>query len=311
MGENSAIQWTHHTFNPWIGCTRVSPGCTNCYAEYLMDKRYGKAKWGPSGTRVMTTPDYWSKPIKWNAEAKAAGERRRVFCASLADVFESWNFQVSGARGLLWLHWETEHIVHAATRPHPKTMRLRLDHVRAMLFGLVDKTPWLDWMFLTKRIENVRRMWHGGPRKNIWIGTTIENQAAANERMLHLALLADLTPCLFVSAEPLLERVALPLRFDRSGRDVSNLFGLWDESDTRIGLVIAGFESDQGAKARGCDLDAITFLIEQCETHRVACFVKQLGSDWARRMSLKDKHGGDPSEWPQEFRVRQMPEVFA
>lgn len=88
MAENSNIEWTDHTFNPWIGCTKVSQGCKFCYAETLMDQRYGKAKWGPKGTRNRTSVSYWKQPLKWNREAAAEGMRKRVFCASLADVFE-------------------------------------------------------------------------------------------------------------------------------------------------------------------------------------------------------------------------------
>ncbi len=89
MGANSKIEWTHHTFNHVRGCTKVSEGCKHCYAETL-SKRNPKVlgMWGPQGTRVMASEAMWRQPLKWNEEARAAGERRRVFCASLADVFE-------------------------------------------------------------------------------------------------------------------------------------------------------------------------------------------------------------------------------
>jgi ssDNA-binding Zn-finger/Zn-ribbon topoisomerase 1 len=122
MGENSGISWTDHTFNPWMGCTKVSPACANCYAERDWDKRYGKVKWGDGGTRMKTSAENWKKPLKWNSEARlfvecvnpncrhrwqlaaamqesfcpkcgdpeAKSVRPRVFCASLADVFETW-----------------------------------------------------------------------------------------------------------------------------------------------------------------------------------------------------------------------------
>ena|ERR1051325_4358558 len=98
MGENTKIEWTAsydkegklvpgYTFNPWIGCQNVSPGCDHCYAEVMMDHRYGRVKWGPHGERVRTSPGNWRKPLQW---AKAAnGNRPRVFCASLADVFDN------------------------------------------------------------------------------------------------------------------------------------------------------------------------------------------------------------------------------
>lgn len=99
MGENSLIQWTHHTFNPWVGCQRISPGCTNCYAE-AYDRRVGglpksqrkdpevqELRWGPTAPRVRTSDANWRQPLAWNRAAAKAGERHRVFCASLADVF--------------------------------------------------------------------------------------------------------------------------------------------------------------------------------------------------------------------------------
>ena len=88
MGGNSKIEWTDNTFNPWIGCTKVSDGCKHCYAEALMDKRYGRVQWGPQGTRQRTSADNWRKPIQWNKQATKEGKRYRVFCSSLADVFE-------------------------------------------------------------------------------------------------------------------------------------------------------------------------------------------------------------------------------
>jgi protein gp37 len=99
MGENSKIAWTDHTFNPWVGCEKVSAGCAHCYAEALMDTQYGKVEWGPNGTRIRTAAANWKKPLKWNREAAALGVRRKVFCASLADVFE--------ARPELWPESET------------------------------------------------------------------------------------------------------------------------------------------------------------------------------------------------------------
>ena len=102
--ENSKIEWTDHTSNPWIGCQHVSPGCDHCYAEAMMDHRYGKVKWGPHAPRKRTSEAYWKNPIKWNTKARAFkreyGHRPRVFCASLADVFDN-QVEFSMARGLV------------------------------------------------------------------------------------------------------------------------------------------------------------------------------------------------------------------
>jgi len=175
MGENSAIEWTDHTFNPWIGCTKVAPGCAHCYAESYA-KRYGKATWGPGGTRVKTSDANWRNPIKWNREAEAAGVRKRVFCASLADVFEKWEGAVVHSDGKrLWIaECEPDRFVRQTFRDenNPELMPIErenisngifrpatLDDVRLALFRLIDQTPWLDWLLLTKRPENVERMW--------------------------------------------------------------------------------------------------------------------------------------------------------
>ena len=132
MGENSKIAWTDHTFNPWIGCARVSAECQNCYAE-TMDARYrfgGNVNWGKTAPRHRTGEANWRKPIVWNRQAEAEGVRRRVFCASLADVFEG---------------------------------RDDLDEHRADLWELIEATPWLDWLLLTKRPEEIpyRTPWGG------------------------------------------------------------------------------------------------------------------------------------------------------
>jgi protein gp37 len=168
--ENSSIAWTHHTFNPWIGCSRVSPGCEHCYAETLMDTRYHRAKWGPTGTRVRTSEDNWAKPKKWNAKASALGVRYRVFCASLADVFEP--------------------------RPELATWRDELHE-------LVRDTPNLDWLVLTKRPE-VAADYYGrnGIPGNVWIGTTVEDRDRAEKRIPILRSIPARVR--FLSVEPLL-----------------------------------------------------------------------------------------------------------
>ncbi|HEY2512934.1 MAG TPA: DUF5131 family protein, partial [Polyangiaceae bacterium] len=117
MVANSKIQWTDHTFNPWWGCQRVSPGCEHCYAEAFA-KRTGHGVWGPTAQRRFFGEAHWKEPLKWNEAAKRSGQRARVFCASMADVFED--------------RWELE--------PH-----------RARLAGLIRVTPHLDWLLLTKR----------------------------------------------------------------------------------------------------------------------------------------------------------------
>lgn len=147
MGEATAIEWCDATFNPWIGCTKVSPACDNCYAAELMDTRYGRARWGAGEDRVRTAPANWKQPLTWNRKAVAAGTRPFVFCSSLADVFDN---EVDE----MW---------------------------RADLFRLVEDTPQLVWLLLTKRIGNVVKMTdpaRGNPilPRNVAVGATMANQ---------------------------------------------------------------------------------------------------------------------------------------
>ncbi len=177
MAENTAIAWTDHTFNPWIGCARVSPGCAMCYAETL-DKRYGGTAWGAHGTRRVTGADTWRKPLKWNRDALRTGTSPRVFCASMGDVFED----------------------------HPA-----LTEPRARLWTLIEQTPALTWQLLTKRPENIATMapWGDTWPTHVWAGTSVEDQRRADERTPHLAKVPAAVR--FLSCEPLLAPVDLDL----------------------------------------------------------------------------------------------------
>lgn len=222
--KNSAIEWTHHTFNPWIGCTQVSPACDHCYAMVMMDHRYHRVVWGAGKPRVRTTNAYWRQPLKWNRDALLAGIRERVFCASLADVFDGENPEI-------------------------------LNTWRADLWRLIEMTPQLDWLLLTKRPGNVRRLapWGDNWPHNVWIGTSVENEEWANRR---LPVLSDIPAVVrFVSAEPL----------------------LCDFSITafKVDWVIAGGES--GIGFRTLQPEHVRSLRDQCQRHDVAFFFKQWG----------------------------------
>jgi len=173
MGENSKIEWTDHTFNPWVGCQKVSPGCDRCYAEAMMDHRYHRVEWGPRGERKRTSVANWRKPRQW---AKAAnGTRPRVFCASLADVFDN---QVPS-------EWRSD------------------------LFDLIAATPELDWLLLTKRPENLIRMFPTGDWENIWLGTTCEDQEHYLKRY---RLISEARVAVrFISYEPALGPLSIKL----------------------------------------------------------------------------------------------------
>jgi protein gp37 len=289
MGANSKIEWTDHTFNPWIGCTKVHAGCANCYAERDMDKWLGKAKWGPAGTRVKTSAENWRKPLVWNRKAKAAGERRRVFCASLADVFEDWPGPVLDHDGNRLSISATGCVGPRKAGDYgPSSSWVMLDDLRKQLFELIDATPWLDWLLLSKRPENVLRMWPldeccgvdqtrdcggrncglcggvGGVhnrRDNVWIGTSISDQPTADEWGPRLNELADICPIRFLSIEPLLGPVKIPPQC------------LWAGSGVK--WVIVGGES--GPNARPVHPDWVRSLRDQCQAAGVPFFFKQWG----------------------------------
>lgn len=246
MGESTAIAWTDHTFNPWWGCTRVSPGCEHCYAEAFA-KRTGKAEWGKNAERRFFGDKHWAEPKKWNAKAAREGVRRRVFCASMADVFED---------------------------------RDDLNDARDVLFDLIMfETPWLDWQLLTKRPENVLRMvpprwldaeaYYGtdGWPDNCWIGTTVEDQERAHLRIPHL--LAIPAPVRFLSCEPLIGEVRL-------ARWLWNVEqGAQPTPSNAIQWVIVGGES--GPKYRPLDLRHARILQRECDHAGVPFFFKQVG----------------------------------
>lgn len=241
MAENSAIEWTDHTFNPWIGCTKVSDGCKHCYAETLMDKRYGKVKWGPQGARVRTSKANWDKPRRWNEQAKKEGRRFRVFCASLADVFEE------------------------------KPDQPEINEWRNDLFALIDATPNLDWLLLTKRPENIKRLWPFGwygrdfTWPNVWMGTSVENQETADERIPWLLKIPAVVH--FLSCEPLLGHIDLELSGANYGRDDLNEMVNW---------VIVGGESGPGA--RPLHPDWVRSIRDQCLEADTPFFFKQWGA---------------------------------
>lgn len=285
MAENSKIEWTHHTFNPWQGCQKVGPGCDHCYAE-ARDMRFtGGSMWGPHAPRQRTSAANWRTPLKWNRDAAAAGERRRVFCASLADVFDN----------------------HPSIQPE----------WRADLWALIEATPNLDWMLLTKRPGNISGMlpsdWGVG-WPNVWLGCTVVNQAEANRDIPKL--LAVPAAVRFLSIEPLLGPVdltALPYGYGPTYQDA--LRGkLWmpvgtpdwpiDHRATENGrtyvdlrgmihLVIVGGES--GPNARPMHPDWARSLRDQCQAAGVPFFFKQWG-EWCPS-SPEDAAGNPRSGW--------------
>lgn len=250
MAENSKIEWTDHTFNPWIGCTKVSPGCVNCYAE-SMARRYGWAEWGLQGTRKRTSEANWKKPLAWNRAAEKTGKRTFVFCASLSDVFE----RRPGIMGENLIKW------------------------RADLWELIEATPALTWLLLTKRPEYIQNMLpvYDVP-KNIALGTTVEIQLARRR----IAWLTDVPAAFyFISMEPMLE----PIHLDNHIRFVD-----W---------VIVGGES--GPNCRPFNLDWARSVRDECRAAGVPFFMKQIGGHPDKRDALED--------FPEDLRIREFPSV--
>jgi protein gp37 len=293
MAQNSKIEWTDHTFNPWQGCMKVSPGCANCYAE-ARDKRFSGGKhWGKGAPRLLKKD--WRDPVRWNQ--KAAKEiatsfhprlsggttilttgRPRVFCASLADWLDD---EVP----IEWL---------------------------ARLLKLIHDTPNLDWLLLTKRPQNWRSRvekcrdilslepkWITAwllntPPSNIWLGTSVEDQKRADERIPELLKIP--ARIRFLSVEPILEAI--------------NFSSAFRVPRSALHWVIFGGESGPGA--RPCNIEWIRDGVRQCRAAGVAPFVKQLGSNPIMEPGpitwpCKDPKGGDPSEWPADLRIREFP----
>lgn len=253
MGENTRIAWCDHTWNPWHGCQRVSAACTNCYAEAFA-KRLGQDIWGKDAPRRFFGDKHWNEPLRWNAKAAAVDRPARVFCASMADVFED--------------------------RPD-------LLEPRARLWRLIADTPHLDWLLLTKRPQNIAAMRPDVLPPNVWLGTTVEDQRWADERIPHLA--AHDAAVRFLSMEPLLGPVDLTGHLDR------------------ISWVILGGES--GPKARGFPLEWTRDVMAQVAGRGPALFVKQLGTVWARANGYGSSHADDPAAWPEDLRVQEFPSV--
>lgn len=277
------IEWTDYSFNIVWGCTKVSPGCDHCYAE-TWAKRTGYANlWGPEADRRTFGDRHWDQPLKWNDQALEQGRRRRVFCSSMADVFDN----------------------HDAV-----TME------RIHLWDIVRRTPELDWLILTKRVGNVPRMlppdWRDG-YPNVWLGISVVNQEEANRDVPKLLQIP--ARIRFLSCEPLLGPIEL-FDFNATGGALRGPAAVisggmtagtpsdppeaYDDSYPGIDWVICGGES--GPKARPMEVIWADSLRAQCENTLVPFFFKQ-GSQ-ANWPNFKDFES-----FPPELRVREWPEV--
>lgn len=327
--KNSTIQWTDHSFNAWEGCTKVAPECKNCYAEILVDKRFGRAKWGKGQDRRRTSENLWKQPLRWNEFPMICGKckqwfnrsyevgqgcpklcggtlhRARVFCLSLGDWLDE---EVP----IEWL---------------------------ADLLKMIHATPNLDWQLLTKRPQNwserIDRALHhlvrteqynvavgirdwlqrGSALPNVWIGVS----AGADQK----AALDIPAKVHFLSCEPMLH----PLNTN---------FPEPFKTAEKFDWIIFGGES--GGNARQLRVDWIRTGLAFCRAKKITAFVKQMGrnvvdrndagfdgdpGEWPMdtqfreletgyqgapvQVLLRDSHGGDMNEWPEPLRVRQFP----
>lgn len=282
MSAKTGIEWTDHTFNPWWGCTKISPGCANCYAERDA-ARYGHGVWGPTAPRRFFGTKHWLEPLRWEIAARKAGVRRRVFCASMADLFEAADYD----------------------GPDEIGARMRVELVR--LWEVIRSTTHLEWLLLTKRPENIRELAPGGWPQNVRVGVSVESQDFIWRIK---SLLNSGAPHPWVSYEPALGPVDLASWFPHE-IEISQVASVWREG---IEWVIVGGESGPGA--RPFDLAWARSTVKQCRAAGVPVFVKQLGARplWAgvglpvlEMRRLRDAKGGDPSEWPEDLRVREFP----
>lgn len=228
MTKYSPIEWTHDTFNPWQGCTKVGPECAHCYAETYDNRRLHtrETHWGRDALRLFHDDNYWRKPEKLNREATRTGQRLRVFCASLADVFEN----------------RTDVIPH-----------------RERLWQLIEATPMLDWLLLTKRPQNIRAMipptWLDQPRHNVWLGTSV----GVRDRLHVIDDLRSVPAVVrFLSIEPLLE--------DLGQIDLN-----------AINWVIVGGESGKKEDVRSMEARWVRAIRDRCVKRGVPFFFKQWG----------------------------------
>lgn len=290
MGEVTKIAWAHSTFNCWWGCQRISPGCEHCYAE-TFSKRVGLKVWGPTSDRRFFGDKHWNEPRKWNAKAKASGEPHRVFCASMADVFED---------------------------------RRDLDEQRARLFSLIEETPALTWMLLTKRPENMRKLtpdsWGGGRHareespvgrwpSNVWAGCTVEDQKRAEQRVPWI--LEVPAAVRFLSCEPLIEPVDLEnvepyyLQRDKHPNDPivridclrGHVKGQDDMIDAKVAWVIVGAESGHGRRPMG--IEWVRSMRDQCVAAGTAFLFKQTVDERGNKTELPELDGRQWAQFPE------------
>lgn len=267
MAENSQIQWTGHTWNPWHGCRKVSPGCKFCYM--FRDKE----RYGQDPTTVLRSKTKFHDPLKWKDPA-------RVFTCS-------------------WSDWFIEDA----------------DEWRDEAWQIVKNTPHLTYQILTKRperiLDHLPSDWGDG-YENVWLGVSVENQEAANTRIGHLLSAPALVR--FLSVEPLISGVSFRwgewFPYYKPGwRERGEVQNHLDSLRVIDWVIVGGESGNENGyyKYRPAELQWYSDIIRECREAGVPVFIKQLGTHLAKQMGLKDSHGGDINEWPNDLRVREFP----
>ena len=331
----SKIEWTNETWNPTVGCNKVSPGCQNCYAikdQYRMAKNPN-----PKISKISSgLTEKRGNRLEWTGQVKFLRERleqplhwrkpRMIFVNSQSDLFHETIADEQLDQIFAVMALTPQHTYQVLTK-RPERMakymnwceRRHKANGKPISFCRVDAVE----EHMAEFSHAVIDVW---PLPNVWLGVTVENQQAVNERIPFL--LQTPAAIRFLSCEPLLEKVDLEKAFaviDVNGEPFGPVCDP-DGSDN-IGWVIAGGES--GHSARFCDIDWIQSIVDQCNDFDVPCFVKQLGSnpvtqkEWAvingaplnmvgSKYSLPNitGKGGNPDEWPASLRIRQFPKAF-
>jgi protein gp37 len=347
MSDTTNIAWCDSTWNPWIGCTKVSPGCANCYAAVSTPTRAFGVEWGAGKPRQRTAPTTFDAPLKWNKKpwvcdccatetywvdentglcqsCMSAPHRRRVFSLSLGDWLDT-EVPIEWLADMLDVIRRCQDLDFLLLTKRPESWHSRLSAINDLLQDQhhgddrFDLRCWVnEWLYE----QNINVTGPANDYANIWLGATVENQEQADKRIPELLKIP--AKVRFLSVEPLLEPIALQCALPSSLSDADEQFVDW---------CIVGGES--GPKARPCAVEWIRSIVQQCVTHNVPCFVKQLGSNtFADRDDLNTNpktvshtlhpfdrsktavfyrwnhpKGGDPSEWPADLRCQEFPKV--
>lgn len=344
MSVKTGIEWTDATWNCARGCTKVSAGCTNCYALSIAGRFSGPGLHSEGFAEMRDGKPYWTGklaliedkldwPLRWRGDKRARAEGRpsRIFVNSMSDLFHEALPDEAIDRVFAVMALAPQHTFQILTkRPERMGAYLTTEHRVGNICMAALDLPVSKPMTLRSDVFNYPSL------KNVWLGVSVEDQATADERIP--LLLQTPAAVRFVSYEPALEAVAFDL--SRIERDTfhhsSDCPGYCDfacggrEISGGIDWIICGGESGRGA--RPFDVAWARSTIDQCVAAGVACFVKQLGANvecidvidaadhfpgdvrlskaskpQLARVHLSDRKGGEWSEWPSDIRVREFP----